>query len=122
MRVLHIDSGREMRGGQWQVLRLVQALAEAGHGVPLVCPAGSPLFRNAKLRGLDVQPLGLKAFARNVELVHVHDARSHTLAAFLARAPLVVSRRVAFPIKQNLASRWKYRAAAQYIAVSQFVK
>ena len=27
MRILHLDAGREMRGGQWQVLRLVEGLA-----------------------------------------------------------------------------------------------
>ena len=26
MRILHLDAGREMRGGQWQVLRLIDAL------------------------------------------------------------------------------------------------
>jgi hypothetical protein len=36
----------------------------------------------------------------------------------LNRSPLVVSRRVAFPIR----SRWKYRHASRYAAVSQFVK
>ena len=27
MRVLHLDAGKTMRGGQWQVLRLVTGLA-----------------------------------------------------------------------------------------------
>jgi hypothetical protein len=68
-----------------------------------------------------VRPLGLWAIhrlSRQSDLVHAHDARSHTLAALLAGAPLVVSRRVAFPIR----SRWKYRHASRYAAVSQFVK
>ena len=30
MRILHLDAGREMRGGQWQVLRLIEGLAAAG--------------------------------------------------------------------------------------------
>ena len=29
MRILHVDSGRTMRGGQWQVLRLMRGLARA---------------------------------------------------------------------------------------------
>jgi len=36
--------------------------------------------------------------------------------------PLVVARRVAFPLKRGIASRWKYRRAAAYLAVSEFVK
>ena len=30
MRILEIDAGREMRGGQWQVLRLMEGLRTAG--------------------------------------------------------------------------------------------
>jgi len=121
MRVLHLDSGREMRGGQWQVLRLMQGLPRETVECTLLSRAGSPLSDRAKALGLDVRPLGVWAvykLSRRSDLVHAHDARSHTLAAALAGAPLVVSRRVAFPLR----SRWKYRHAARYAAVSQFVK
>ncbi|HXM44200.1 MAG TPA: glycosyltransferase family 4 protein [Bryobacteraceae bacterium] len=82
---------------------------------------GSPLSDHARARGLDVRPLGPRSayrLARQADLVHAHDARTHTMAALLAGAPLVVSRRVAFPIR----SRSKYRHASHYAAVSQFVK
>ncbi len=59
--------------------------------------------------------------AAGVDLVHAHDARAHTLG-LLAGKPLVVSRRVAFPVSRGLASRWKYRRAAHFIAVSECVK
>jgi hypothetical protein len=121
MRVLHLDSGREMRGGQWQVLRLMQGLPRETVECTLLSRAGSPLSDRAKALGLDVRPLGVWAvykLSRRSDLVHAHDARSHTLAAALAGAPLVVSRRVAFPLR----SQWKYRHAARYAAVSQFVK
>ena len=55
--------------------------------------------------------------ARRNDLMHAHDARSHTLGAFLRRIPLVVSRRVAFPV----GSRWKYGRARRYLAVSEFL-
>jgi glycosyltransferase involved in cell wall biosynthesis len=42
--------------------------------------------------------------------------------AVLTGKPAVVSRRVAFPVRQSVPSRWKYRRAAHFIAVSQFVK
>lgn len=125
MRILHLDSGREMRGGQWQVLRLVEGLRRENIDCTLLSPRGSPLADRARAGGLDVQPLGLwnvYRLSRQADLVHAHDARAHTLAAILAatltHAPLVVSRRVAFPIR----SRWKYRHASRYAAVSQFVK
>jgi glycosyltransferase involved in cell wall biosynthesis len=59
--------------------------------------------------------------AASADLVHVHDARAHTMALLLQK-PLVVSRRVAFPVGHSLASRWKYGRATHYIAVSQCVK
>ena len=121
MKILHLDSGREMRGGQWQVLRLHQALIESGHQSWLLARAGGPLLAIAAQRGLPCEPLtplGVLNWSGNFDLVHAHDARTHTLGALFARVPLVVSRRVAFPIR----SRWKYRHAARYAAVSQFVK
>jgi len=33
MRILHLDSGRTLRGGQWQTLRLAEGLATAGHNI-----------------------------------------------------------------------------------------
>ncbi|MCL5745149.1 MAG: glycosyltransferase, partial [Acidobacteria bacterium] len=44
------------------------------------------------------------------------------LAALAARCPVVVSRRVAFPLRRGPLSRWKYGRAAHYIAVSEYVK
>ena len=120
MRVLHLDAGREMRGGQWQVLRLMEGLATAGVESTLLARPGAPLHQAACARGWRVEPWGFtKALrlARSCDLVHAHDARSHSLA-ILGGAPLVVARRVAFPLQ----SRWKYRRAARYIAVSEFVK
>ena len=61
------------------------------------------------------------AQGNNADVVHAHDARSHTLAALLVAKPLVVSRRVAFPIKRSPVSRWKYKKPARFLAVSEFV-
>src|SRR5690349_19057010 len=122
MRILQIDAGREMRGGQWQVLRLAEGLMAAGVETRLVAREDSPLFAAARERGLRVGRLDLASLRENVDLAHVHDARSHALAAALARAPVVVSRRVAFPIHTGLVSRWKYRQAGHFIAVSEFVR
>lgn len=125
MRVLHIDSGRQMRGGQWQALWLAAGLRPAGVSTVMLARPGSPLWRQALLQGLDVQPLGWKDLAhlaKRADLVHAHDATAHTLAALVSRAPLVVSRRVAFPPRTGLLSNWKYSRPAKYIAVSQFVR
>ena len=124
MFILHIDSGTEMRGGQWQALYLIRGLIAAGHRARLLAPASSQLIQAAAAQQVDVQALGLGRLLRaaaSVDLVHAHDARTHAMALLL-RKPLVVSRRVAFPVGRNIASRWKYGRATHYIAVSQCVK
>lgn len=105
LRVTHLDFGREMRGGQYQVLSLIDELKQHGVEQRLLGPHGEP-FSLRKIRD---------------GLVHAHDAKSHTWAAVAANGPLIVSRRVAFPIKRTLLSRWKYRQPAMYIAVSKYV-
>lgn len=125
MRILHIDTGREMRGGQYQALFLVRELARQGHECALLAPAGAPLAAEAAAGGVRVMTSGFRALAsaaREFDVVHAHTGRGHTLAAVCGVRPLVVARRVAFPIHGGPASRCKYRRAARFIAVSEYVK
>ncbi len=124
MRILQLDSGREMRGGQWQALRLHRALVQSGHESLLLAREGSPLFGAAAAAELPCQPLRslrVAHLSRRFDIVHAHDAHSHSLCALWARVPFVVSRRVAFPVRSSAVSRWKYARAQRYIAVSRFV-
>ena len=125
MRILHLDAGKELRGGQWQVLRLLEGLAAADVASTLLARAGSPLFEAARRQGHRVEPLGLARtvlLARRHDLLHAHDAHSHTLGAMASSGALVVSRRVAFAPGSAPGSRWKYGRARHYLAVSEFVK
>jgi hypothetical protein len=125
MTILHLDSGRTMRGGQWQALHLVRGLAKRGHQSTLLAAAGSGLLAEARALDLDARALPVGAvcrLARRADLVHAHDAKSHTLAAVVGGAPLVVSRRVAFPVGRGIGSRWKYARARHFLAISRFVK
>jgi len=63
----------------------------------------------------------LRSWSRLADLIHCHDAKSHTLAALFARRPIVVARRVVFPVHTGPLSRWKYSRAAHYIAISEAV-
>lgn len=124
MRILHVDTGSEMRGGQYQVLLLLQALREAGHSSVLLARTGAPLARAAAAEKFEVYPAELKQVwlhSLKADIVHAHDARAHTLGAIAARTKLIVSRRVAFPVKRSLVSAWKYRRPARFLAVSKFV-
>ncbi len=97
MRVLHLDTGRRIAGGQIQMRLLVEGLRKAG----VECGVDSPLWR---------EPLA------GAGLRHCHDAGSHSRA----RTPFVVSRRVGFPVRRTWLSRWKYSRAAAYLAVSNY--
>lgn len=119
MRILHIDTGRELRGGQHQLLLLVAGLAKRGHEQVLLArgavrerfSAGEPTLLN------------LRKAARDADLIHAHDGRGHTLAALASTGkPLIVSRRVAFPVRENFLSRQKYARADHYIAISHHVR
>jgi phosphohistidine swiveling domain-containing protein len=63
----------------------------------------------------------LRERGSEADIIHVHDARAHTLAAMFADKPFVVSRRVAFPLQRGWLSKWKYRRAKRFLAVSHFV-
>lgn len=130
MRVLHIDTGREMRGGQYQMLLLVEGLRREGVSQTVVSQmAVSQMIAANAARGAQdvrtVRPASWRAVrraARQSDVIHAHDAHAHTLAVVHGGGkPVVVSRRVAFPIQTGLLSRWKYARAAHYLAVSRFV-
>ena len=138
VKILHMDLGRGWRGGQQQAFALIKGLAEAGHQVSLLARKGSPLeekAQNARIPVLGVEP-GLAAWRAaaalrrslqaGFDLVHAHDARSHTAAWLAGRpqeVPRVVSRRVCYTLPENLFSRLKYRhGAEQYVAVSGWVR
>lgn len=124
MRILHLDNGRELRGGQWQVLALMEGLRARGAAQRLLARPGSPLESAARERGLEVAGFRwrlLWRWGRWASLTHAHDAASHSRAAIAGLRPLVVSRRVAFPVGRGVFSCWKYRRAGLYLAVSRHV-
>ena len=78
-----------MRGGQWQVLRLIRGLRDRGcESILLTSELESPLAETARSENVAVERL--KRRFPPADLVHAHDARSHSWAAVCARAPLIV--------------------------------
>ncbi len=137
MLTLHIDLGKQWRGGQAQALLLMKGLRACGHEAELLSLRGSPLARRAEAEGIRVhaveKPLARPRAAmqlagfiaqRKPEIVHTHEAHALT-AAWLARASrrtgLIASRRLAYHLQQNYISLARYRSAARILAVSKFV-
>ncbi|MBW1877623.1 MAG: glycosyltransferase [Deltaproteobacteria bacterium] len=128
MRVLHVDTAREWRGGQTQLLLLLRA--NPHHEVAL--PPDAPLRPAAEGLGIRVHPVsfhgpwrGTKTLARLIrargpDLVAAHTSHAHGHALLAGGAPLVVHRRLDF--RPGVLSRLKYRGPRGYVAVSQAVK
>jgi glycosyltransferase involved in cell wall biosynthesis len=134
VRLLALDLGPGMRGGQRQSALLAAGRAARGHAVRLLARRGSPLSEAARAAGTDtcdvpagseVSPALLLAVGREARSfrpdVYAGDARGHGAAVFgraASGAPLVVHRRVVFPPGRGPLSRLKYRAPARFLAVS----
>jgi glycosyltransferase involved in cell wall biosynthesis len=137
MRILHIDTGMVMRGGQELLMMSVRGLRARGHSQTIACPPRSPLAAMATAEGFSVLPIErryLKA-ARTIrrflraqphDLVSAHDARAQTVA-YLATLGLpivrVANRLVVFEPRNRLMHRLKYTYTCHVVvALSQAVK
>ena len=138
VRVAHLDTGRFWRGGQAQVMLLIEGLRARGIDNLLLAPPG-PLLERARSAGIEALAwrsrgeLDLPAVlwaARHlggVDVVHCHSAHAHALgvpAARLAGVPgVVVSRRVDFEVATHGFSRLKYRLPVdRYLCISRGVR
>ena len=98
---------------------------------------GEPLAQRAAAAGLPVvalRPMGefarsprgssTSCSSRRVRIVHAHTAHAVALAALATvgtRTRVVITRRVDFPLRRTIGSRWKYRRADGVIAISRAV-
>jgi glycosyltransferase involved in cell wall biosynthesis len=138
LNTLHVDLGKQWRGGQNQALLLMRGLRARGHGAELIGVHGSPLAERCSAAGIPVHAVdrpGARFHAASqlrellsrepsFAIVHCHDAHGLT-AAWGARAhkhaAVVASRRVAYPLSQNRLALMRYRCARRIVAVSRFV-
>jgi L-malate glycosyltransferase len=137
MNVLHVDTRPDWRGGQSQVLLLLQGLRARGHRAELLVMEENPLAERARAAGIVVhaQPARLWPLAgprtirrlvaaTGFEIVHAHDPHGLT-AAWLGRvfhtAALIAHRRIAAPLHGSPVALARYRAARRLIAVSRLV-
>jgi glycosyltransferase involved in cell wall biosynthesis len=137
MRILFADLEREWRGGQSQALLTLRGLRERGDEVELLAARNSPLAERAAKAGITVHQvsrLGLRAWAARAlrelvarggfDLIHLNEPHAMA-AAWLARAhkrlPLLLSRRIGFPLRKNRVSQAMYRALDRFIANSRDV-
>ena len=113
LKIAHIDTGMELRGGQRQLLLLASGLRDRGHQQLIVCPNGSALEERAQQHGFDVFSLRRRGLRRlrgmlvlrrvlrrdGFQILHAHDGRGQTVSTLASLAlPVrrVATRRVTF--------------------------
>lgn len=126
IRVLHIDTEKGWRGGQQQVVYLLNAIYENGYSTELICQPNSEIEKYCVARGLPCLPLRMRGEAdfiaglkialyckkNNFNILHLHSAHALGIGIwakiFYSRLKLIAVRRVDFHIKKNWFSQFKY--------------
>ncbi len=143
MRVLHISSPKTWRGGEQQLMYLVEELNKVGVWQIVMCPFSS-LVHKYCLKNRINHVTFFKSFSanpmvafrvshickrENLDLIHVHDSHAHNFAILNAilsnnQLPIIVSRRVDFPIQGGPLSMFKYNHAriSKILCVSSAIK
>lgn len=133
---LIVDLEPEWRGGQNQAFLLLKGLLDRGHAAELVAAKGSALGERAPAIGVCVHSVSRRwlrlGAARRIrallqggrfDLVHANEPHAAT-SAWLARvhkqAPLIISRRVGYPLGRTRLARARYQAAAKIVAISRW--
>jgi glycosyltransferase involved in cell wall biosynthesis len=143
LKIVHVDLGKTLRGGQEQLLLLARGLRDRGHEQWLACQNGTPLEGRARDQGIPV--LSAPAFdpgklgairrlrrtlrAERPDILHAHDARGQNLA-WLASQGLpvrrVANRDVTFHPKipgGRWLQSWKYTHMADLVVTcSGYIK
>jgi len=141
-RILHISTPKSWRGGEQQLAYLLEELREKCDNYVL-CTEGSEMAKYCELNGHDyitapkrfsLDPSfskSIKSFCKemDIQLIHTHDSHAHSLSILAAKlfgnnVPIVVSRRVDFPIEKSWFSNLKYNhpLVKRILCVSEEIK
>ena len=124
--ILHISTAKSWRGGEQQLAYLLEELQSECQNF-VICTEGSEMQAHCETKGYTYQTakkrfsvdpgfaLAIKKYceANDIQLIHTHDSHAHSLSIIAASlfgnsVPIVVSRRVDFPIQKSLFSQYKY--------------
>ncbi len=126
MKILHFSSAKTWRGGEQQIAYLYEELTKKPVAQWIFCVQNSALANYCIKKNIPhftyqkrfaINPLvalQLKKINKKlaIDLVHLHDAHSHTfgfISTFFGnQTPFILSRRVDFPVKDSWLSHKKY--------------
>lgn len=142
MKVLHVNTARDYRGGERQTHFLALLQHRRGIDARMVTPPGSelsaalaadgfpperihPVRMRGELHPGAVMRLALLCKKHRPDVLHLHTAHAHALGLLAARLaggiPTIVSRRVDYSRADGYFSRLKYERADAFIAISEAV-
>ena len=135
--ILHVNAETTWRGGENQVFLLAAGM-QAQRSCAVACVLGSPLAERLAQVGVPIHALPgdrgvrsiwtLRRIIREITpaALHAHTSRAHQLcllAALGSGLPVVVTRRVDFPLKRGPFARWKYRGTSvRLVAISHAIR
>ena len=143
MNILHVSTTKSWRGGEQQIAYLAKELSQKKLNQRILCPMGSKLASHCEAHNIKYITFNKKSSfslstarhiqsvckEKRIDLIHVHDSHAHTFAVLAAslfgnKSPIIVSRRVDFPIGGNIFSKWKYNhpSVKKILTVSRFIK
>ena len=133
MKILHIDTQKGFRGGEQQLIWLVEGLSELGIESAVACKKEEKLYERCLKNNITVLPLSgnqivdifkIAKTSKDFDIMHAHAAKSHTVCAFakiLNKKRLVYTRRVDYKPKNNIITHFKYKKTDKIVAISHFV-
>ena len=142
MKILHLSSEKTWRGGEQQIAYLIEELSQQGVKNLVACRKNSAFEDYCKRKELRYFSLpfsnsldfrtaaALKKICKSEapNLMHLHSSKSHGIAVLSGwignRTPMVLSRRVDFPLKKNWLSQQKYNHSniRRILCVSDAIK
>jgi L-malate glycosyltransferase len=129
MKIVHINLERTWRGGERQVLYLMEGLRRLGHECHLVARTNDIFISRAREQGFPVhvirKPFVLSGHIfSEFNVVHAHETRGLQVAAFwkhFNKKPLIFTRRVDNPPSGNILTRLIYSKIDKLVAISETI-
>ena len=142
IRVLHLSSESTWRGGEQQIIYLVEETRKLGVEAVVACKEDSAVAKYCEENDLPYYALAFRSAydfstAREIikiteiehfDLIQTHTSKSHTMSVIAGliglRPPQIMTRRVDFPVKDNWFSRFKYNYSkiARIICISETIR
>lgn len=142
MKILHLSSERTWRGGEQQIAYLIDESSKNNIESIVACRKGSAFSIYCKKENIPFVEIGFKnevdlfsaykikqiCKLHHVDIVHAHSSHSQAIGVLSSvlgnKRPIILSRKVDFPIKNNWLSRWKFnhKSIQHIICVSNAIK